>query len=278
MDDGVRLRTWTTGGHTDALPLVMVHGGPGLPDYLAPVAAMIADLCRVHRYDQRGTGESSWDGEHTIARHTRDLELLLDAWGYERALLVGHSFGADLVSFFLLARPERVAGISYLSGPFLGPWREPTRTAERSRRSELQQFRLDELGDIPDRSDAEEVEFLALSWFTDHADVDRAWIWAHSAAEKRRPINYGMNSQLNADKRIDPLESQIARLQALLPPGVTIIGGEGDPRPTQFLCDLADRLGCGVAIIGGAGHEPWLEKPAEFEAAFRAAIQGNATC
>ena len=66
---------------------------------LGPLAAVVADLCRVHRYDQRGTGGSPWDGEHTIARHVRDL--LLDAWRYDRAVLVGHSFGTDLVSFFL---------------------------------------------------------------------------------------------------------------------------------------------------------------------------------
>ncbi len=46
MDDTVRLRTWTTG--PPSTPPVMLHGGPGLPDYLAPVAAIAADRCQVH--------------------------------------------------------------------------------------------------------------------------------------------------------------------------------------------------------------------------------------
>lgn len=150
MDDGIRLATWSAGQPSDGAPsLVMVHGGPGLRDYLGPVAAEVADLCRVHRYDQRGTGESPWDGEHTIARHIRDLELLLDAWGYSRAVLVGHSFGTDLASFFLLAHPERVAGIIYLSGPFLGPWREPTHATEVSRRSRSNSHALRRLEQPP---------------------------------------------------------------------------------------------------------------------------------
>ncbi|GAB3839595.1 alpha/beta fold hydrolase [Dactylosporangium cerinum] len=63
LDDGAQLRTWTTGSATpQTVPLVMVHGGPGVPDYLAPVAGIIDDLCLVHRYDQRGTGGSSWEG------------------------------------------------------------------------------------------------------------------------------------------------------------------------------------------------------------------------
>lgn len=152
------------------------------------MAATVADLCRVHRYDQRGTGGSPWDGEHTIARHVRDLGLLLDAFGHDRVVLVGHSFGTDLVSFFLLADPERVAGIVYLTGPFLGAWSDPTHVAEASRRSEHQQARLRTLQAISDRSAAEEIEFLTLSWFPDHADPKRAWGWAQAAARSRRPI------------------------------------------------------------------------------------------
>jgi pimeloyl-ACP methyl ester carboxylesterase len=49
----------------------MVHGAPGVPDYLGPVAGIVEDLCLVHRYDQRGTGRSPRVGEHTIARRSR---------------------------------------------------------------------------------------------------------------------------------------------------------------------------------------------------------------
>lgn len=277
MDDGVSLRNWSAGVvSATAPPLVLVHGGPGLPDYLQPVAEAVADVCRVHRYDQRGTGESRWDGEHTIARHVRDLELLLNAWGYDRAVLVGHSFGTDLVSFFLLEHPDRVAGIIYLSGPFLGSWRQSTRATERSRRSKEQQERLDELEAVPVRSDTEEVEFLTLSWFTDHADQQRAWAWADQAARTRQPVNYEMNRQLNADKRVEPLESQVGRLRAVLPADSVIIGGQGDPRPASLLRVVADRLGCDVTILPGAGHEPWLERSAEFRAALRGAITAHA--
>ncbi|MGW4798917.1 alpha/beta fold hydrolase, partial [Nonomuraea sp. NPDC004297] len=146
LDDGARLRTWTTGSADPGrFPVVMVHGGPGLPDYLAPVAAVIDDLCLVHRYDQRGTGGSRWQGEHTVARHVRDLAALLDAWGHDRVVLAGHSFGCNLASYFLLAHPERVAGLIQLAGPFLEPWRAADRAAQRARRTGEQQARLDEL-------------------------------------------------------------------------------------------------------------------------------------
>ncbi|WP_285100740.1 alpha/beta hydrolase [Promicromonospora sp. MEB111] len=276
VDDGVRLRTWQSGpagvAGAGRPPVVLVHGGPGLPDYLEPVSALIDDLTRVYRYDQRGTGGSGWSGRHTVARHVRDLENLMDAWGHDRMILVGHSYGTDLVSFFALAHPERVAGVVYLCGPFVGPWREPTRVAERARRSPAQQDRLDHLDSLASRCDDEEVEYLALSWFTDHADQDNAWTWALASVRAMRPINWVMNAQLNADKRVDPLEHAIDRLRAVLPAGSAIIGGAGDPRPAALLRSLGAELGCAVTIIPGAGHHPWLERPGEFRAALRSAV------
>lgn len=274
MDDGAQLRTWTSGS-TDPrrLPVVMVHGGPGVPDYLAPVAAIIDDLCLVHRYDQRGTGGSRWEGAHTITRHVDDLASLLDVWGHDRAILVGHSFGTNLAAYFLLAHPDRVAGLIQLAGPFLDPWREADRATQRTRRSDEQQARLDELDAVESRTDAEEIDFLTLSWFTDHADRGRAWGWALASAHTQRPINYAMNAQLNAAKKVDPLESHVEELREHLPLDAVIIGGAGDSRPAAALRRLGERIGCEVIIIADAGHDPWLEAPDQFSTALRAAVE-----
>jgi proline iminopeptidase len=242
------------------LPVVMVHGGPGVPDYLAPVAGLIGDLCPVHRYDQRGTGGSPWEGEHTIARHVRDLASLLDAWGHDRVVLAGHSFGTNMAGYFLLAHPERVAGLVQIAGPFLGPWREADQAAQRARRSSEQQARLEELDAIGSRTDAEEIEYLSLSWFTDHADQDRAWDWALASARTQRPVNYAMNAQLNSEKKAEPLESHVDELREHLPPGAVIIGGAGDTRPAAALAVPRDtpqlrghhHPGCGARSVAGS--------------------------
>jgi pimeloyl-ACP methyl ester carboxylesterase len=274
MDDGTPLRTWTAGpASAPGLPLVMLHGGPGVPDYLGPVAAMVDDLCLVHRYDQRGTGGSPWDGEHTIARHVQDLASLLDAWGHDRVVLTGHSFGTNIAGYFLLAHPARVAGLIQLAGPFLDPWRQADLAAQRARRSDERQARLDDLDAIASRTDAEEIEYLTLSWFTDHADRARAWDWALAAARTLRPVNYAMNAQLNAAKKTDPLEAHLDQLRELLPPGSVIIGGAGDTRPAAALRRLGARLDCEVVIIPNAGHDLWREAPVQFASELRAAAK-----
>jgi pimeloyl-ACP methyl ester carboxylesterase len=105
-------------------------------------------------------------------------------------------------------------------------------------------------------ADAGETEYLTLSWFTDHADRARAWDWALASARTQRPVNYVMNSQLNAAKKTDPLESYVNALRELMPPGAVIIGGAGDTRPVNALWCFGARLNREVVIIPGAGHSP----------------------
>lgn len=272
LPDGVRLRTWTAGTTDGALPVLMINGGPGLPSYLQDVAALVDDLTAVTRYDQRGTGGSPGDGPFTVAGQVADVLDLLDALGHPRAVLVGHSYGTDLACQVLIARPERVAGLVLLAGPFTEPWRAETRATEHARRSPAQRRRLAELDALPHRTEDEETEFLAQSWFTDHADPERAWTWALESARIQRPVNYAMNAQLNADKKTVPLEDRIEVLRRLLPAGSMIIGGAGDPRPASALRRIGAALRCEVVIIDGAGHDPWLERPDAFRSAFRTAV------
>ena len=241
--------------------MVMLHGGPGLPDYLGDVAGMIDDLAPVYRYDQRGTGQSPWQGRHTSSRHVSDLAELLDLWEAPGAVLIGHSYGTDLACRFCLAHPDRVAALLLMAGPFVGDWRVGDRVERSRRMSEARQDRYRQLGELPHRTEDQEVEWLTLGWFTDHSDPERGWSWAAKAARQRRPVNYTMNRELGQENGADPLDLHLEELSARLPPSVEILGSTGDPRPLSALESLAVRLGVRLTRIDGAGHEPWLEQP-----------------
>jgi proline iminopeptidase len=263
MSDGARTR-WTAlrgAPRRKRPPVVLLHGGPGLPDYLGDVAAMIADLAPTYRYDQRGTGRSGWRGRHTLARHVDDLAELLDAWDAPEAVLIGHSYGADLASRFCLAHPGRVSGMLLLCGPFVGDWRAGYRAARAGRMAAAQRERLRELAEVATRTEEQEVELLTLSWFTDHAEPERGWRWAARDARRRRPVNWDMNRQLGAEGRADPLDRQVDALRRCLPERVELLGGAADPRPLSALEAFARGLGIPLTRVEDAGHEPWLEQP-----------------
>jgi proline iminopeptidase len=269
MSDGAQILWSLTGDPTGTPPVVMLHGGPGLPDYLADAAAMASDLAPVYRYDQRGTGGSGWEGHHTFARHVADLAELLETWGMSKAIVVGHSYGTSLASRFCLAHPDKVAALLLMCGPFVGDWRKADR-AERDRRmTAAQRDRYRELDKLSSRTEAEETELLVLAWFTDHADPDRGWALASQSASQRRPVNWSMNRDLGAENRADPLDGHLDQLRARLPAQTEILGGSRDPRPLAALASLGERLGVPVTAIDGAGHEPWHDQPEAVRMAIR---------
>lgn len=72
--------------------------------------------------DQRGHGESDQpSGHYALAQVAADLPVALDAIGWSRAVLVGHSWGASVAATFAATHPERTLALVLIDGGFLGP-------------------------------------------------------------------------------------------------------------------------------------------------------------
>lgn len=111
--DGGQLWTCAQG---EGLPLMVCGGGPGLSDYLQPVADLLDDVATIVRWEQRGCGRSSPMGPYTIATCLADLEAIREAYGWERWVIAGHSYGADLALLYARAYPHRTLGLLCLAG------------------------------------------------------------------------------------------------------------------------------------------------------------------
>ena len=85
-------------GPADALPVIVLHGGPGLDhvefaDYLDP----LADAYRLVLVDQRAQGRSDRDCDPatwTLEQLASDVSGVAAAIGAERYAVLGHSYGA----------------------------------------------------------------------------------------------------------------------------------------------------------------------------------------
>jgi proline iminopeptidase len=259
LADGTLLWTAVSG---NGPPLVLCHGGPGLWDYLAPLAALLDDTFTVIRFDQRGCGRSTdrGGGRFTIEQALDDLDqvraaLRVDHWG-----VVGHSWGAELALRYAAHFPDRVTGVVYVAGVGAGDGFRDGYVAERERRLGADLPRWTELGSRQ-RNPAEEREWCLLQWRSDFspgpATLERAAaLWATRPPDVE--VNTAAYRQLWADR--DSVD--LLTVAAGLCRPVTMLLGADDPRPWQATDSLFAALPAGNRIVfDAAGHAPWVEQP-----------------
>jgi proline iminopeptidase len=102
-------------------PLLVLHGGPGVPStYLKPLAAL-ADERPVVFYDQLGSGHSEHPVDSalwTMQRFMTELAEVRRALGLEKVHLYGHSWGTMLATDYVLSHPVGVKSL-IMAGPAL---------------------------------------------------------------------------------------------------------------------------------------------------------------
>ena len=93
-------------------PVLLLHGGPGLGfDYLRELADELAQENAVAWYQQRGLSPSAAEGPYTVATDVDDARRVLDTVGWDKAYVVGHSWGGQLALHVAEALPERLLGV-----------------------------------------------------------------------------------------------------------------------------------------------------------------------
>jgi len=113
-DDGQSVPVAVVG---DGPPVVLVHGLGCSHRHWMPVARRLARSHSVYVWDARGHGQSQpLPGiAITLKRLADDLRQLLDHFGLDRSVLVGHSMGALTVMQYLHDQgTDRVAGVGFI--------------------------------------------------------------------------------------------------------------------------------------------------------------------
>ena len=120
--NGVELEVFEAGRENAGKPVVLCHGWPEHAfSWRYQVPALVAAGYHVIVPNQRGYGNSSRPTEVTdydIAHLSGDLIALLDHYGYEDAIFVGHDWGAMVVWGLTLLHPDRVNKVINLALPY----------------------------------------------------------------------------------------------------------------------------------------------------------------
>ena len=240
--------------------VLAIHGGPGLNyDYLDAAVEELALRYEVATFQQRGLAPSTEDGDFTIAEAVADIAAVLDALGWDRAAVMGHSWGGHLVLHAALGLSDRLTGVLSVDplgavgdggGAAFGA--ELRARVPEQHRERLRQ--LDEKSEAGAASEEEEHEGFSLIWPSYFAEPATAPPLPH--VEFSDAASEGLWSDLQA--RLPGLEASLASIA--VPCGV-LMGGRS-PMPTSAGTDSAARIpGAWTHVEPHAGHFVWHEAP-----------------
>jgi pimeloyl-ACP methyl ester carboxylesterase len=120
--DGAELEVFEAGQENTGNPIVLCHGWPEHAfSWRHQMPVLAAAGYHVIVPNQRGYGKSSRPNDvaaYDIEHLTADLVGLLDHFGYDSAIFVGHDWGAMVVTWLTLLHPDRVSAVGTLSVPY----------------------------------------------------------------------------------------------------------------------------------------------------------------
>ncbi|HCO02181.1 MAG TPA: proline iminopeptidase [Actinobacteria bacterium] len=113
-------RVWYRSVGEGGVPLLCLHGGPGMThNYIEPLEDLADRRCVVF-YDQLGCGKSDRPGDTslwTVAHFVEELRVVRDALGLDRLHLFGSSWGGMLAMQYVLDHQPRLDSLTLCGSP-----------------------------------------------------------------------------------------------------------------------------------------------------------------
>ena len=101
----------------DGRQVLLLHGLASTCHIWDLVAPLLAEDFRIAAMDQRGHGQSAQvDDGYDFAAVLGDAAAMIEHLGWQRPIVVGHSWGADVALELAVAHPELVSGLIFVDG------------------------------------------------------------------------------------------------------------------------------------------------------------------
>lgn len=243
-------------------PAVVLHGGPGADHgYLLPGFDALAEGRELVYYDQRGGGRSPVARDVPVGwrEQVADLDALREAWGLDRLVLVGYSWGGLLAQLYATEHPERVERLALVSPA--PSWRAARdeferRFAERNLAPALEAERrtLRESGLRERDLEAYErrlFELAVVPYFYDPAK-----------ARELAPFRVVGRTQQEVWRSLGDYDLRPSLQRLRLP--AFVLHGEDDPIPIDASRETARLLGAELHALDRCGHCPHVERLEDF--------------
>ena len=234
--------------------LCFLHGGSAHAHWFDRVTPAFADRFHVIALDQRGHGESDWAKPPAYATENFAADLLgvIDALGWRRVALVGHSMGGHNAMSFTAWHPDRVSALVIVDSRPSIPVERLGRLRTRGRLTlrpyptldaAVRSFRL-----LP-RETVADPAFLAHLGQAGVVERNGQWVYRFD------PASNGSRQPVDAWTLLDRITTP-----------TLIVRGELSPNLPR---DVVDKLraairGAAFAEVPGSYHHLVLDNPAAF--------------
>jgi proline iminopeptidase len=271
---------WVAYGSPEAPPLLVLHGGPGAHhEYLLPQMLELTDEYQLVLYDQRGGGRSKTDDRTPIGwqAHVEDLDRVVSELRIDPLWLIGYSWGGLLAMLFAIEaaasratnRPSRLVLIdpAPVTRAFRRTFEEEFARRQASPevaalREQLAASGLRERD--PDAYRQRAFELSVAGYFADP-----------TAAHDLTPFRVtGRVQQSVWDSLGDYDLLASGQLHGVHVPTL-VVHGSRDPIPVDSSAAAAAALRAELAVVEGAGHVPYVERPKPLFAAIRRFLHGG---
>lgn len=238
----------------------VLHGGPGAPGYMKPVAERLGreGYLAVEPFQRSGSAEQPL----TVERHIEDLAEVVDHFRPDRpAVIVGHSWGAMLGLCYAAKYPDRVGGLVLVGcGTFDKDSREVMMQRRMAKMSPGQRKRLDALENEDEQNDKALAALGAMMRDVDSYELMKV----DYAIEYYDALGFRQTWQDMISLQEGGVYPQGFR--AVTAPAVMLHGSE-DPHPGRMIYENLKQYIPGLEFteFSKCGHYPWLEKHAQGE-------------
>ena len=256
------------------VPLICIHGGPGLSHHYLLTLAALADARPVILYDQLDSGNSDKPADPEnwrIERFLAEIDALRDHLNLSTVDIYGSSWGGTIAAEYAITRPKGLRSV-ILASPVIdvARWIDDCTEYRRALAKEIQSV-LDE-HEANGTTESDEYQDAVLHFYRRH--LCRSDPWPFEINRSFDLFNYQMYQTMWG-----PAEftcngflcgySCADRLKEIDVPTLFTCGehDEASPAACRIFADATPNAKCEVSI--GCSHTAHLEKPSEYLATIR---------